>query len=403
VRTRFGSIRALPTAALADLASDPLKISRGSAEQSNTSIVYGSRLILKLFRRLEPGPNPDFEIGRYLTERARFDRVPPLAGGIEYHLPGVEPTTLAMLQGLVANQGNGWDRAVGEVRRYLERAASSTEPPALESHSAGSLLRLAGGPVPPSVVGLVDGSLENAATLGQRTAEMHLALAAEHTDPAFAPAPMTAAGFDALAAEMDTHAQEVLALLENNIDSLPRASAVKARAVLDATARLRALLASVATVEEPISRTRIHGDYHLGQVLWAENDFVILDFEGEPARPLAERREKQLPLKDVAGMLRSYSYAAYAALFAQTLDRPADFDRLEPWARLWETWNSAVFLQSYLTAAGEAPFVPKSRAVLESLLGAFLLDKALYELRYELNSRPGWLDVPLWGIPPLMA
>jgi maltose alpha-D-glucosyltransferase/alpha-amylase len=303
----------------------------------------------------------------------------------------------------VPNQGNGWDHAVEELRRSLERTSSHHEVPPPEGLSAEALLRLADVPLPALIREVVGGYLGHASKLGRRTAEMHLALASEKTDPAFVPAPVTQAEFEALAGAMDAHAVEVLNLLEQNSERLPAGAGARARAVLENGSRLRARLRQVATVDAAVVRTRVHGDYHLGQVLWAENDFVILDFEGEPARPLSERRAKQLPLKDVAGMLRSYSYAAYAGLFAETVDRPADFERLEPWARIWEAWNSAVFLHTYLATAAGAPFMPKSRAALEALLGAFLLDKALYELRYELNSRPGWLDVPLWGILPLLS
>ena len=146
----------------------------------------------------------------------------------------------------------------------------------------------------------------------------------------------------------------------------------------------------------------MHGDYHLGQVLWAEGDFYLLDFEGEPARTLPHRRQKQSPLKDVAGMLRSFNYAAYASLFGQAATRPADFGRLEPWAHIWQTWASAAFLRGYFETAGEASFLPADFAQRDALLRLFMLDKALYELNYELNNRPDWVRIPLWGIFDLL-
>ena len=146
----------------------------------------------------------------------------------------------------------------------------------------------------------------------------------------------------------------------------------------------------------------MHGDYHLGQVLWAEGDFYLLDFEGEPARSLPYRRQKQSPLKDVAGMLRSFNYAAYAGLFGQAATRPADFGRLEPWAHIWQTWASAAFLRGYFETAGEASFLPADFAQRDALLRLFMLDKALYELNYELNNRPDWVRIPLWGIFDLL-
>jgi maltose alpha-D-glucosyltransferase/alpha-amylase len=151
------------------------------------------------------------------------------------------------------------------------------------------------------------------------------------------------------------------------------------------------------------TKIRIHGDYHLGQVLWVDNDFVILDFEGEPARTVEDRRQKASALRDVAGMLRSYHYAAYAGLFAFTRERPDDFARLEPWADLWHQWAAAAFLRGYRQAAGRARFVPGDPAAFAGLLDGFVLGKAFYELAYELNNRPDWVRIPLRGILALIA
>jgi maltose alpha-D-glucosyltransferase/alpha-amylase len=153
-----------------------------------------------------------------------------------------------------------------------------------------------------------------------------------------------------------------------------------------------------AQLQFAASKLRVHGDYHLGQVLWAEGDYYIIDFEGEPARPVAERREKQSPLKDVAGMMRSFSYAAHAGLFAHAATRPGELQRLEPWARIWQTWATAAFLRAYFATAGRALFVPAAPSQRDGLLELFVLGKALYELNYELNNRPHWVRIPLWGI-----
>ena len=151
------------------------------------------------------------------------------------------------------------------------------------------------------------------------------------------------------------------------------------------------------------SKIRVHGDYHLGQILWSQADFYLLDFEGEPARPIEERRGKQSPLKDVAGMMRSFGYAAYAALFAHAASRPAEFERLEPWARIWQTWVTAAFLRGYFTASAGAPFVPAESSSRDALLQAFVLDKAIYELNYELNNRPEWVRIPIRGIMEILT
>ena len=166
--------------------------------------------------------------------------------------------------------------------------------------------------------------------------------------------------------------------------------------------RLRERLRPLVNLKAGVVKTRVHGDYHLGQVLRADDDYVILDFEGEPARSVEERREKQSPLKDVVGMLRSFDYAAYAALFEFTRSRPGDFDRLEPWARLWQSWTSAAFWREYRAVSGRATYLPDDPDSLALLLDAYTLDKILYELLYELNNRPDWVCIPLQGIESLI-
>lgn len=180
--------------------------------------------------------------------------------------------------------------------------------------------------------------------------------------------------------------------------ALPADVAVRAHALLQSRDVLLERIGSAPALEFAASKIRVHGDYHLGQVLWSEGDFYLLDFEGEPARPIAERRQKQSPLKDVAGMIRSFGYAAYAGLFAHTASRRGEFARLEPWARIWQTWTTAAFLRGYFGATSGALFIPAEVSQRDGLLQLFVLDKALYELNYELNNRPDWVRIPLWGI-----
>ena len=172
--------------------------------------------------------------------------------------------------------------------------------------------------------------------------------------------------------------------------------------ILQDADRLRERLRPLPGIKARVVKTRVHGDYHLGQVLRADDDFIILDFEGEPARSVEERREKRSPLKDVVGMLRSFDYAAYAALFEYTKSRPEDFDRLEPWARLWQAWTSAAFWREYRAVSGKAAYLPDDPTALGLLLDAYTLDKILYELLYELNNRPDWVCIPLQGIESLI-
>ena len=387
--------------------SGPLPARTGSAEQSNTSILYGNKLILKLFRRLQPGENPDAEIGRFLTEVAHYPRIPAFLGDIRGsrapNTPTPEQTTLAMLQGLVENDGDGWQYMLASLAQYYERAA--TRPPATDTGSPPSFLDPTGDrPLPGEVRDCAGPSLEAAALLGRRTAELHLALATPTADPAFQPEPFTAAALAESAARVRVQIALALEALQRALPSLPDDPTTNAAALV--LARRAALLAQADAIadvppEAAGLRIRIHGDYHLGQVLYARGDYFILDFEGEPARSLAERRAKQSPLRDVAGMLRSFSYAAYAALDQFAQRHPDAVLTMEPWAQLWQNAVSTQFLAAWRTTiASDAALnqLAPPPAQADRLLKAYLLEKALYELLYELNNRPAWVRLPLAGI-----
>jgi len=245
--------------------------------------------------------------------------------------------------------------------------------------------------------------LESAAVLGRRTAELHLALASPTTDPAFAPESFKAEDLQTLLRDIRQRASKVFDLLKERVPQLPDEVIEVAASVLGQRRRILDIFGILNAASLQTLRTRIHGDYHLGQVLRVKTDFVILDFEGEPARSLADRRSKQSPLKDVAGMLRSFSYAAYASLLNYTARHPEDVSRLEPWAKLWERSVTAEFLAAYRHTATAATFHPRDASDFHSLLNVFLLDKALYEVLYELNSRPPWVRIPLMGIMALLS
>ncbi len=383
--TRAGMVRGVAGTALAPVRGqehEPLPIMRISGEQSNTSVIFGERLILKLFRRLQPGLNPDCEVGRFLTEHAHFDHVPPFAGSIEYSRAGAS-MTLAMLQGLVPSEGDGWTGALEELSRYYEACVAKPFP----AQAAD----------PREYVGIY---LDAAATIGRRTAELHLALGSETDDPAFSPEPVTSEYLVQLAAEIKDRAARTFDHLKDNLSRLPDDAVEEAGLVLR---RRRELLGRLQQLIPGMKgqRIRVHGDYHLGQLLRSKNDYIILDFEGEPSRSLDERRVKHSPLKDVAGMLRSFSYAAYAALFNYVARRPEAVDQLRPWARLWERSTSAEFTRAYLETIGPRPLLAENPVETQGLLQAYLLDKALYELRYEFDSRPNWVRIPLWGLSSL--
>jgi len=397
--SRYGRIRGIPGMVFGGLrdSGTSLSVRRTSAEQSNTSVFFGDRLILKLFRRCQPGPNPDCEIGRYLTEHAHFDGVPPFAGEIEYAATDAEPAALAMIQGVVANQGDGWTLTLEELSRYYENCATAPAPDDT-SLGQGDLFELSEHPIAKLGHDFVGMALDSASRLGARTAQLHLALASSSSEAAFAPEPFTAAEFQNTLSDLQRDATRVFDLLKDSVAELPDEVIDLAGMVLGKRRQILSSFQLAGFEQESLQRIRIHGDYHLGQVLQVKTDYMILDFEGEPARPLADRRAKQSPLKDVAGMLRSLSYASYAALMNYTARRPEDMQSLEPWARLWERSTSAEFLRAYRNAAQSAAFLPRDARVFRKLLATFLLDKALYELAYELNNRPAWVRIPLMGI-----
>jgi len=417
--TPTGTIQATPSVAFAEARGTGPLISRtGAVEQSNTSILYGNKLILKLFRRLQPGENPDTEIGRFLTEVAHFPRIAPFLGDIRSLAAdgseSGEPTTLAMLQGLVPNEGDGWKWTLDELSRYFDSCATCPVPRDTGTYPSF----LADSPTSETAREHAGLYLEGAALLGRRTAEMHLALATPTEDPAFAAEPFTPADLAADSARIEAQLAHTLEALRRGMTGLATAGADQnstPETDTDSTSDLAALILSqrrdllararllAATPPESAGiRIRIHGDYHLGQVLRSRADFVILDFEGEPARTLAERRAKQSPLKDVAGMLRSFSYAAYAGLAAFTQRRPphsaADAKALDGWTQLWLSAASTEFLRAYKSTIAAAPRLLPEAAIAQSILNACLLEKALYELLYELNNRPAWVRIPLAGI-----
>src|SRR5579872_2123330 len=312
VRTRSGVLRGMPGSLLPGLRGvQTLSTRISGAEQSNTSVIFGDRLIMKTFRRQQNGPNPDVEIGRFLSEQAKFHNIPPYGGAIEYQRGGDEPATLTLLQGLVQNEGDGWQWTLDELDRYYESTASARLGPAQPTQR---------GTIPPEAREHAGIYLEAAGMLGRRTGELHCALASGQ-DAAFAPVTPTVSDLGTMRDQLAAHAALAFDALKSNLSVLPDDTVETAALVLS---RRGALLNKFRRLTElPVAGqwTRIHGDYHLGQVLRSKGDFVIIDFEGEPARPLAEGRSKHPPLKDVAGMLRSFSYAAFAALKKNTSRR----------------------------------------------------------------------------------
>ncbi len=380
VPTERGRIEFRPAASFASIVDADvaaLEVSKPHAQSSNTIVTLGERVFLKGYRRLRSGVNPEYEVGRFLTEVARFPHCVPVAGVVEYALNDGAAITLAIVQGYVPNQGDGWRYATGHLERFLELRRTSTEP------------------VPPDVHGAHLALIE---TLGMRTAELHLALAQRTGNPAFDPEPMTGEDVAGDVRRAADAARAVLQDLAAQAAPLPPPAAEEARAVLALRERIEQRIQELGAEAGDARglRIRTHGDYHLAQVLLARNDFVITDFEGEPGRSFEERRAKRSPLRDVAGMLRSFDYAALDALrrVATTAD---EWALLAPPAREWAQQSRDAFLQGYGDRAQGTPLA----GALEpgrGLLGLFELEKALYELRYELKNRPDWVRIPLQGI-----
>jgi maltose alpha-D-glucosyltransferase/alpha-amylase len=364
-------------------------------EQTNTSVTYGDRLILKLFRRVEEGLNPDVEIGRFLTERAAFAHVPPLAGAIELRRPYGQPASLAIAQALVANEGDAWTYTLDALVDYLEHALArgTMDLTVPTTH----LVDLAAVELPSPARDALGTYLAAAELLGRRTGELHVALASETADPDFAPEAVTPLYRRSLYESARSLAERTFALLADRLPALPPALETAARELLARQDRLHAALRPVLDCATTAKRIRCHGDLHLGQVLFTGRDFVVIDFEGEPARPLSERRRKRSPLTDVAGILRSFDYAAMHSLRREGL-RPEDVPRLAPWARFWCHWASVAYLRAYHGVAAAAGILPSGAEESRVLVDFYLLEKAIYELGYELNHRPDWVDVPIHGI-----
>jgi maltose alpha-D-glucosyltransferase/alpha-amylase len=383
-----GRLKFSSTAAFAALAGDvsaDLAVRPPGAPGSNTTLVLGDRLFLKGYRRLQEGINPELELGRFLTEVSPYHHIVPVAGALEYHGPERPTITLALLQGYLESQGDGWSYTLQYLERFLEDALvrrPDEAVPDTEIQHAPYLIMMS--------------------TLGLRTGELHRALAVNTGEPAFDPDPI---GSDDLVAWTErVRSDTVLTLdaLERRLPGLPRRLRGSARALLALREAIGQRIDGLLPGEVAAVKTRYHGDYHLGQVLVVQNDFVIIDFEGEPARPLEERRQKHSPLRDVAGMLRSFDYASFSVLQRLTADRPDHLAVLEPLAHEWCRVAQEAFLAGYFEAVQGCPCSPPEPAEASALIDLFVLEKALYELRYEMDNRPDWVGIPIRGVMSLV-
>ncbi|HEY4249751.1 MAG TPA: maltose alpha-D-glucosyltransferase [Roseomonas sp.] len=375
IPTSDGTLRFLPTPLLAQTAPPAdAGVRRFSAEQSNSSLVIGDSVVLKIIRRIAPGIHPEVEMTRFLTE-AGIGAVAPLLGHVERVNGDGKPVAVLIAQAFVRNQGDGWGWTLDWLRRALQDAeAGGAE---------------AGDPMA--------GYLGFAAAIGRRLAEMHTALATPNDDPAFAPEPATETDCAAWADAAATALETALDRLARRVSWDNEEIAALAASLVERRAALVAAVRRLRSAGGAILKTRVHGDFHLGQVLVAQGDAVIVDFEGEPARSLAERRAKTSPMKDVAGLLRSFDYAAATLPMESAMaDMPAP-ERRQATLDAWRQSAATAFLDAYRAGA-----VPALRASGEQeLMDIFLIEKAAYEIGYEIANRPGWLAVPLRGLDRL--
>jgi maltose alpha-D-glucosyltransferase/alpha-amylase len=378
------------------------------AEQSNTSVVYGGKLILKVFRRNEEGVNPDYDVGLFVN-RHGFEHAPAVAGSYEYRTAGADPRTIAIAHEIVPNEGDAWSYTRDEVGRFYERVL--VEGRSVEDvwwSPDASYVELAERELPEVAHETSEGYIRSAELLGRRTAELHATLAGGDGDPAFAPEPFTSLYQRSLYQTQRNLTRRNIRLLRRAQGRLAPRVQELASEVLAQEQELLERFRGVLERRLTGKRIRYHGDFHLGQALYTGKDFVIIDFEGEPGRSLADRRIKRSPLRDVAGMLRSFDYAAHAGLRDQTerglVERESDSYRdLEQWGRMWTSWASSAYLRSYLETARLGNYLPETDEELGLLLDLFVLEKALYELGYELSSRPEWVEIPLLGILRLLG
>jgi maltose alpha-D-glucosyltransferase / alpha-amylase len=355
-----------------------------STEQSNASIAFGDRLILKLYRRLREGIQPDIEVARFLTEETDFDGTPALLGTIDWEREDGAPTTLGAVSAYVRNQGDAWDYVTEALDRDTERQNLMPDTGA-----------------DPETELTMGGHLDIGALLGRRTAELHRALASGSAESGFSREPLTDNDIAHLAAATQGDVDRAFGALRDALSRLPDSARETAERLLARADDVAERIAAAARMAPEGGKCRIHGDFHLGQVLLVQNDVAIIDFEGEPSRPMADRTAKSSPLRDVAGMLRSFDYALWTTIFHRLqvgADPQATIDAVEG----WREDTQGRFLAAYRDAMEGAALLPDDRGAQERLLDLFLIQKVAYEISYELSMRPDWVSVPIEGLIALL-
>jgi maltose alpha-D-glucosyltransferase/alpha-amylase len=374
-----------------------------SGEQSNTSITFGSRFFLKLFRKVERSINPDLEITQFLTKHTTFKNIPAFVGAIELTYEN-DSMVLGMMQEMVENNGDAWTFLLDKLDHFNEKIATQPMLNITESDHIGSLVDPIGfEQLPEALKEVIDAQVaEQVRLIGIRTGEMHLALASKKSIPAFSPEEYSLHYQRSLYAGLQSLVRSTFENQRRNLSTLSDFVRNEANEVLGKKNEILSVLKRIYRKKIDVVKIRIHGDYHLGQVLFTGKDFVITDFEGEPVRTYSERRLKRSPLRDVAGMIRSFHYAAYGSLFLGDQMRKEDIEKLIPVIEMWYHYMSGFFMKAYLETVNGSAFIPRQKEELEILLSTFLLEKAIYEINYELNNRPDWLIIPLNGIKSIL-
>ena len=364
------------------------------ADSSNTAIIYNDQYFFKFYRKIEKEINPDLEIVRFLSENTNFRNSPKFSGSMEYKDDEGKTIVFGLLQEKVDNQGDAWNMTIDSVGRFYERVLAKAKKeklpkllnkPAIQFEEAPELLQ--------EFIGR--GFYERVVRLGQRTAEMHLALASDTSDPAFAPEYFTSNYQRSLYSSLRKLLKDRFKLLRQSMGKLTDETKRLAERVLALEDGILECFGEIYQIRINGIKTRIHGDYHLGQVLFTGKDFIIIDFEGEPGFSFSERRLKKSPYKDVAGMMRSFHYAAYGKILLNENYREQDMQFLESWAEQWQHYVSRFYLGAYMEKMGLGTKLPYEDDV---LIRTYLIEKAVYELGYELNGRPDWTAIPLRGI-----
>jgi maltose alpha-D-glucosyltransferase/alpha-amylase len=368
-------------------------------EQSNTSFLYKDSFFFKLYRKLEDGVNPDVELIRHLTEVRRFEHVPSYQGSLSYSGGDIGEASLGLMVSFVPNEGDAWSYTASVVERYFEHLLSLKQETGATPPTLPDMLDVSLSEVPDDFIGLTDGFfLELMQLLGKRTGELHLALSADRRSTDFAPEDFSRLYQRSMYQSMRSLFRRVMTTVKKVRKSVSEDVAADIDRLIEQEEAILSHFARITSSRIHAKKIRIHGDYHLGQVLFTGRDFVIIDLEGEPARSLGERRLKYGAFRDVAGMIRSFHYAIYGKYLEYSSVRPEDAEWLSRWIDPWFTYVTGVFLEGYMQTVDGVDFVPDDPEELRVMLEVFILEKAVYEIGYEINNRPTWLKIPVNGI-----